>query len=114
MKSLIGKIIHVTENPLRFRKQDGSGSEVQNCWFVGYVAGYSKSTFGYDGVTDSFFKELKEEYSLRLTDGYEYVITDDTEALDINKEEYRDFVERTLKQKQEEAEKEGRRYNSKE
>lgn len=97
LESFIGKIVHIKENPLTFKRKDGTGSEVKNVWFYGIVAGFNKIVYGFNGVTNEFMPEYRIEYAMNLTDGTSLIVTDKTVIDEITEDELRDKIEETLK-----------------
>jgi hypothetical protein len=97
--SIVGKLIHVPQN-VHKRTNYITGEEMEfNIWFAGQVVGYSKNVLNYDFMTDQITEKSDISFSLLLSDGRGYVITDDCEIEEISQEDFLALVEKTEKER---------------
>jgi hypothetical protein len=88
VESLIGKMIYVPTNMHKTLNDIKEEIEDINVWFAGTVAGVERSLIKYDYVQDAFTDEVKESFTLLLTDGIGYILASDCEIKEITEEEF--------------------------
>lgn len=83
--SLVGMFIYVPINPL-FLKNGDQVCE-SNVWFGGLVAGFQIDKVKYNFQTGEYFEEYKNTYSIIMTDGASYLISNQSEIQIITEDE---------------------------
>lgn len=97
LESLIGKMVHVPHNTHKTLNDIEEKIEDINVWFAGTVAGVERSVLKYDYIQDTFTEDLKESYTLLLTDGIGYILASDCEIKEITEEEFEVLYQEHIK-----------------
>lgn len=81
--SLIGMYIYVPINPLSLKDETSE----QNIWFGGLVAGFEIVKVKYDFSKSEYTDEYSITYSIVMTEGVSYLISDRSEIQIITEDE---------------------------
>lgn len=89
--TLIGNYIHVPTNPLVVN--EGLEENTVNVWFGGRVAGYEASKIWYDFKENEYKEDAVIAYSIVMTDGASYIISESSEVYLLTEYEFKSLFQ---------------------
>lgn len=93
LKSIIGKYVHADKNYLDIPNELLGITERTNAWFAGLVAGFEQIWMYYDFEKEEFFDEPKCYFSVIMSDGTAYILSnDELRILELTEEEFNQMV----------------------
>lgn len=93
--SLVGKFVHAPTNKHIFKRTAADGKkydEKVNAWFAGYVVGYAKEYLKYDFEADKETEEVSVIYTVLLSDGMAYQLSNESDVVEITESEFAELL----------------------